>query len=286
MTKRIAGALLLICGACAAKTAAPVAPVHHVEPPKPTVDLAAAKAKAAEAFTATIAALAAGDPSAYVAGVSEDVVALGTGANELTIGRDALEQAMHAELDPLLRANDQIEASAHDVRVDVSPDGHAAWLAADVDFAVTHGTNRLAIPYRVTAVLVEAKDGWKIVAQEASVAPPEEEGARSEPINSADDIGSGAKSAVKAVSGTDVSALLAPGAVQLVGETPHAPSTMFVGPYTARLLPGGQVAFVIGGVDAPPPAGTALRYRALAVLLDNGGSWRVVQVHISLPYGI
>ncbi len=277
--------LILALAGCGPRAVTSPPPVDPKPPAPPPVDVEGVKAKVGTAFEAELASLAHADVDGYLTGVAPEAYVIGTGVDDIVMGRNALESVMHEELDPLVHLGVVFEAAPHDVRIGVSPDGHAAWLSANVDFAAAQGEHRVAVPYRVTAAYKETEDGWRVVAQHSSVAAPAD-ATRTTGVAFPDDVPDNAAAVTAVVVGKDVTSLITP-QTELVGETPRAPSTIFGAPLSAGILPGGQIAWVAGGLDAP--GGTergpdVLAYRALAIFQRDGDTWRLVQLHVSLPH--
>ncbi len=104
-----------------------------------------------------------------------DLVAIGTGADELRLGSDALRRSLERDFE---QAGD-VEIRTEWLRVSAA--GNVAWSAANVQMVATVDNQRVTLPCRLTNVF-EKRDGtWRIVQLHLSLPTAEQESGRSWP---------------------------------------------------------------------------------------------------------
>jgi ketosteroid isomerase-like protein len=269
--------LLAACASSAPPAPAPASPAGGpAAPAAPRAD--AARAAVRDVVAKQTAAIARGDVDTWLAWHAPDVLWVGTGADEVIVGKPAVAGAMHGWFDPVSAKGGHFTVKQDDVAIGTTDDGRAAWLAES--FALTVVSDRsTTIPFHHTALFAEDHGAWRVLA-EAWTVPV----AREEAI-------AGAK-AGKWKALVDVGAGIAPGAGALVDAvTRDAPRASALplrahGSARAALAPSGGAGWVFTNVDATLPDGAGgsvvVPFRALAVVTRAGdGGWSVVQLDLS-----
>jgi uncharacterized protein (TIGR02246 family) len=99
------------------------------------------------------------DPAAYAAafGDDDDVIPLGTGADEIAVGRDAIRHMIQRDFEEA----EQVRVELGDVRVAAA--GDVAWaVMPKAAVEVTVGGQEESIPLRITAVFQRTDGPWLI----------------------------------------------------------------------------------------------------------------------------
>jgi uncharacterized protein (TIGR02246 family) len=107
------------------------------------------------------------DPAGYADAFADcdDVILLGTGADEVVAGRAAIRELIQRDFDE----SDQLQVELGDIRV--SGAGDVAWaVMPDAGVEVTVGGEQQSIPLRITAVFQRTGGRWLI--QHAHVSTP------------------------------------------------------------------------------------------------------------------
>jgi uncharacterized protein (TIGR02246 family) len=107
------------------------------------------------------------DPAAYAAAFADDadVILLGTGADEIAVGRDAIRDMIQSDFEEA----EQVRVELGEVRVSAA--GDVAWaVMPDVIVDVTVGGQQQSIPLRITTVFRRTDGRWLI--QHAHVSAP------------------------------------------------------------------------------------------------------------------
>ncbi len=257
------------------------------------------------------------DIEAFASFLTEDVFWFGSAANEAISGRDAVIADLNQVFGPMMEAGASFETVSSGMKIGLSPDGGAAWIADQLELRITLGEDVTAIPYRITSVAVHDEDTWSIVAQHWSIGVPNEqamaialEGGWTPLAPIADAIGNGAEPVVALIKAgsEDASAWLAtfsdhPDAFAF-GSAPE--EVLEGGPVVkkvfgdqveqykmrlalkdgviARLAPSGTLAWAACNLDVTLEMGedtVTQPYRALLVYLKQGDEWELVQSHFS-----
>jgi ketosteroid isomerase-like protein len=104
-----------------------------------------------------------GDASAYVATLSEDVVAIGTDEAEWWVGRDALEPVMEIQLKEMSAAGISFTAGEPVVR----ESGDVAWLADRPTIHLPDGSSQ-----RLRATFVASRESGQFVVRQMHLSAP------------------------------------------------------------------------------------------------------------------
>ena len=105
-----------------------------------------------------------------------DLIAVGTGVDELRLGPDELKDGFKRDFE-----------QAEDVKISIdwlrlSAAGNVAWSAANVQMSATVNNHRVTLPCRLTNVF-EKRDGmWRIVLLHLSMPTTEQEPGQSWPV--------------------------------------------------------------------------------------------------------
>ncbi len=114
------------------------------------------------------AALEAGNMDVFSQIMSHDssLVVIGTDAAEYWAGYPAFEEAMKAQL----ASFQDIKLTVRDQKVNISGQLDAVWFSEVVDWSMTAGGQPVDLKgLRVTGVLADEPDGWKIVQMHFSM---------------------------------------------------------------------------------------------------------------------
>ena len=106
-----------------------------------------------------------------------DLVAIGTGADELRLGPDELKHSLERDF----QQAEDIEITMEWLRLSAA--GNVAWSAANVQMSATVGNQRTTLPCRLTNVF-EKRDGtWRIKLLHLSLLATEQESGQSWPTS-------------------------------------------------------------------------------------------------------
>jgi uncharacterized protein (TIGR02246 family) len=252
-----------------------------------TVDPQASRAAVEALVKEQVDALARGDSDALMAHADPDGWMMGIVHSRRT---PEFLQELHKAIDPMVKRGVKMVVTSTALEIGISPDGRAAWVADELDFAVSMGERTMNMRQRLTEVLAQKDGKWWLLAQHMSAA----EKSASEPEPIPDAIGPGADVIVKRLDEglADPATLLRAISTQshglfdpegrldvqaMLGQ--KLPPVSRVGGVRAGIAPGGQVGWAacnirVGGEDHVP-------LRMLIVFLNEGNVWRVVQLHIS-----
>jgi ketosteroid isomerase-like protein len=309
MTRRIL-MLVVIAGCGAAEKPAPVGPSLEV-------DTKAVEASIRTDVAAQYEALADFDVDAWATHLAPDAIVVGSGPEEVWVGREAAGAALHAHLDPAREAGASATTTSGGVHVGVAPDGLAAWTADEMTLTVNSNGQQLDVPFRITEVLGQRDGAWQVIAAEMSVGVPPalaleraESGDWPELAAMPAGIGGGAGD-VYSKAARDLGRLddliasfserddalvftatpdepaIGPAAIKAQVFDPlkaGAATIRKIGEPRVALAPGGHVGWVLANVEvtttsAGKPLGQPLR--AMLVYVLESGSWELVQLHLS-----
>jgi ketosteroid isomerase-like protein len=106
-----------------------------------------------------------------------DLVAIGTGADELRLGPDELKHSLERDF----QQAEDIEITMAWLRLSAA--GNVAWSAANVQMSATVDNQRTTLPCRLTNVF-EKRDGtWRIMLLHLSLPATEQESGQSWPTS-------------------------------------------------------------------------------------------------------
>lgn len=108
--------------------------------------------------------------------VEEEASAIGTGADEIRFGSDAVRLQIARDLSEV----DTFSFGMENLRVDVV--GDAAFAFADVEIDATFGSESMRFPVRATFGLARTEAGWRIVQGHTSVADSQQPEGQSFPV--------------------------------------------------------------------------------------------------------
>ncbi len=106
-----------------------------------------------------------------------DLVAIGTGADELRLGPDELQRSLERDF----QQAEDIEITMKWLRISAA--GNVAWSTANVQMSATVNNQRATLPCRLTNVY-EKRDGtWRIMLSHLSLPAPEQQSGHSWPTS-------------------------------------------------------------------------------------------------------
>lgn len=303
--------LLLLVGACSGGAKAPVDGPRLGADPK--VIGAEIRADVQEQYDA----MADFDIAAWAEHLAPDAIVLGSGPEDVWVGKDAAQAAIEASMAPARAHGATATAKSTSLDVSVADDGESAWTAGELEYSVYSGDATLLVPFRITQ-LFGRKDGeWKVLVAVFSVPLPNDvafqraasgELAALAPIP--EGIAAGAdgvytRAAHDLDRATDFVASVSDRADAIfIGS---APGERTVGGAAIResygkhvtdghvtlkkhgdirvgVAPGGHVGWVLANVDlAVDVDGNVITepFRAMLVYVEEDGEWRLVQAHLS-----
>ncbi len=288
----VAATVMLAC-ACA--------PAVVVRPPqKAPVDVAALKTTLLRIWAEELQALEHGNLDSFGQRVLPGAFAIGVGSKDLAPSRgDWLRQ-----LGPVWSKGRYTVRSTSPV-VGFTSDGRAAWLSDVVDVGAAGHT----VGIRVSQVFAEADGAWWVAAAHWSVAVPlaAAERTRTKQRELLGSTASGATAVVEVFDRGMASAsdflerLSARAEVVFFGLEDHIDGGLSVkdvmteqlttvgvhfrrlGEVVADVTPNGRIGWVAGQVEVTLPSKARVAARALFAYENEGGVWRQVAGHISLP---
>jgi ketosteroid isomerase-like protein len=285
---------------------------------KPPLDPAAAREAAGKLVEDFYAALAHGDADAAFGLYAPAAFDFGNAPGDAYDGRAPLLAAAHAEWDPLLKAGGSFAVKSRGMRVGLTPDGRAGWVADEAELTVSAGGQRHSSVSRVTFVVGERDGRWWIFAAHGSTAVTENDevfvatGNKFPPLGPVPDRVDAGAGPIAAAARADLSngAVLARDVsersdVFVFGSAPEqkpeggaAAKQFFLdqaGQGTLRLAsgvraglaPDGQLGWAAANValelpDPEHPTTMTVPMRVLLAWLREGGAWRLVQAHFSI----
>ncbi len=105
-----------------------------------------------------------------------DLIAIGTGADELRLGPDELKRSLERDFQQV----EDVEVTVEWLRLSAA--GDVAWSAANVQMLATIGNQQATLPCRMTNVY-EKRDGtWRIMLSHLSLPATEQEPGQSWPV--------------------------------------------------------------------------------------------------------
>ncbi len=107
-----------------------------------------------------------------------DLVAIGTGADELRLGPDELKRSLVRDF----QQSDDIAITTEWLRLSAA--GNVAWSAANVQMKATIGNQRVTLPCRLTNVFEKRDGAWRIMLLHLSLPATEQESGQSWPARS------------------------------------------------------------------------------------------------------
>jgi hypothetical protein len=235
-------------------------------------------------------ALADFDVDGWAEHLAPDAIVIGSGPDEVWIGRDAAAAAIHEHLDPARGAGASATSESKALEIGIAPDGHAAWMADEMDFLVSSHGQELRVPWRISEVIGERDGVWQVIVATFSVGVP---AALAAERAASDDwpelaaippgIGSGAD-AVYTMAARDLDRVESLQGAMVFGATPDGRlgevKIREHGELRAGVAPGGQLGWVIGNLDVAIGEGTQ-PYRLMLVYVRELGAWLVVHAHFS-----
>lgn len=108
-------------------------------------------------LTNLAAAYQAKDPQRALELFADDIIFVGTGADEVRFGREELRE----QVDRDLTQADQLTPKVGDVRVIGAADGRTAWFYAHLTLDVDAGGESFTMPMRVTGVAAPHGKRWR-----------------------------------------------------------------------------------------------------------------------------
>jgi len=269
---------------------------------RPAVDAAAVKSTLQRLWTDELSALERGDLEAFGARVLPGAFAVGVENKDLASSR---AEWLH-QLAPIWKKGRYALRSTSPV-IGVTSDGRAAWLSDLVD--VTGGPQKGALGIRVTQVFAEADGQWWVAAScwSLGVAQAERSRYKERPLVGASASGATAVVAVYErglVSADEFLGSLSarpdavffglgpderidggPSIKDVLGEQLKTLGVHYrrLGELHADVTPNGRVGWVAGQVEVTLPSKIRVPARALFAYENEGGLWRQVEGHLSLP---
>ncbi|MEI7827818.1 MAG: nuclear transport factor 2 family protein [Euryarchaeota archaeon] len=104
-----------------------------------------------------------------------DVIAIGTGADELRLGPEELKRGLRRDFDQA----DNIKITTEWLRISAA--GNVAWSAANIQLAATVNGKTTTLPCRLTNVYEKRNGTWRIMLLHLSLPAAEQESGHSWP---------------------------------------------------------------------------------------------------------
>lgn len=300
-------ALAAAVGLCACPETTPTSTTTAATVRK--VDEGAARAAVAKVLTEQYVALERGDASGWAQQLMPDVFSFGAGPTDVMPSRDEVV----AFLGRYVKAGGKLTAKSTAMTVALSSDARAAWASDIVELTLEHGDKHTVVPARLTAVLAEQSSAWWIVALHWSTGTPVEKlstpgpkapklkdvvasvSPGAQPVvdefergltstkdflsavsERADALMLGVATEERIEGGTSIKDVLGEQFNQL-GVRLRKLSAAH-----ASVTPNGRVGWVAANVELTTPSKARVPVRTLAVYLNDGGLWRMVQAHWSV----
>lgn len=115
-----------------------------------------------------------GDLAAWARALAPEAVLFGTDPEETFVGRDVisarLTKAAASRMRPQVR---RTYRSVSAPRISLAPDRKAGWVYDEIEYVLSEGESTKTIRFRMTGVLAEREEGWKIVAAAYSMPMPD-----------------------------------------------------------------------------------------------------------------
>jgi ketosteroid isomerase-like protein len=273
------------------------------------IDETAARQAVAKVLTEQYVALERGDAAAWAQQLMPDVFSFGAGPGDVMLSRDEVV----AFLSRSVKAGGKLAAKSTAMTVALSSDGRAAWASDIVELTLDHTGKTTVVPARLTAVLAEQNGAWWIVALHWSKGTPVEKlttpGPKAPKLKDVDmSVSPGAQPVVdeferglvstkdflSAISDRTDALLLGVATEERVeggtsikdvlGEQFNQLGVRLrkLGGVHASVTPNGRLGWVAANVELTTPSKARVPVRALAVYLNEGGLWRLVQAHWSV----
>jgi ketosteroid isomerase-like protein len=273
------------------------------------IDEGAARQAVAKVLTEQYGALERADAAAWAQQLMPDVFSFGAGPMDVLPSRDEVV----AFLQRSVRAGGKLAARSTAMTVALSSDGRAAWASDIVELTLDHNGQHTVVPARLTAVLAEQTGAWWIVALHWSTGTPLEKlstpgpkapklkdvvasvSPGAQPVVDEFERGlSSTKDFLSAVSDRHDALLLGVSTEERVeggtsikdvlGEQFNQLGVRLrkLGGVHASVTPNGRLGWVAANVELTTPSKARVPVRALAVYLNEGGLWRMVQAHWSV----
>jgi hypothetical protein len=272
----------------------------------------ASTAPALRVVDAQYRAIERGDLEAWSSAFAARALLFGTDPEETYFGREAIAEKVGEAASGRMRSDvERHYRSTGGRRIGLAPDGRSAWIADAIAYTLTSSAGQRSHSFRLTELLAEDDGRWTILAAHYSVAVPDKEalGRRwPAPRPVPDAVAPGAEA---------LAALAAGESAHFAGEFTDRPDVWLYGtapeeqiagglevqrftrqgqPGPARVLrtsgvaaglaPSGTTGWLAYTALLSIPAGEGvaeLPVRVLAVFLWEGGGWKKVQEHVSLP---
>jgi ketosteroid isomerase-like protein len=306
----------LVLAACAAPRVAVVQPQPPLEDPADRgLDRAALARDLESTIRESYLSISGGYDEAYLDGLARDrrLVLIDVGPDDVLVGFDPRASALRQQFE-----DHAAEIETKRLEVHLSPDGTAAWSFDELSYRILHEGRRVIIPMRSTGVYERRNGRWLLVQEHVSYGIANDEiwgyaaaqhAGQPAPLDNWTSPGDAAAAVrallERAATGGDAPFADADAGTLVVGSDPDAE---YRGPAalahaTLRSLYGddktfklrdlrvktsatGQLAWaaanvVVGGTVEGVPA--SLPLRVTWVLELRAGTWRIVQIHASVP---
>jgi ketosteroid isomerase-like protein len=272
---------------------------------KPAADPRAAVAEQVQAQYAAIEKL---DVEGWYARHASDVVWFGNEPADACASRDEVIQTVKPVFGHIQQAGGTIKAQSSP-RILLADGGHAAWIIDDdVKLILTVQGQSQTVSLRHTELLVEKGNAWSVVMDDWSAAIPDpdaealaKDGKLPTPKSLADGVGADAQPLVAVIDGwmanpAQMGSLFSERAdAYIIGSAPgehieggatirerfaQMPSGLKLARQGLRAGVAGDVgwaAFTMTAQSGPTPT----TFRVQQVFVKEGGSWKVVQMHVS-----
>lgn len=191
---------------------------------------------------------------------ADDALLIGTDAGEVFRGRASILEHVSAGAAERMKPDVKRTYRSTKQHVGVAPDRRSAWVTDEIDYQVVSPEKSQSFFFRMTSMLAARDDGtWEILASCYSIPNPDLSPA---PVPKA------------------IESSIGPGA-EPIAERVKSDGAAVSGGIAAKLAPGGHAGWVAYNATLPSGAGK-VPVRVFAIFIEENGTWKKAQEHVSV----